>query len=202
MSLLAELLSSRTRAEILRILFGLESREVHLREIVRRSGLTVGTVRDELKKLQRLDLIIVRRDGNRLYYKSNSDHQLFSTLRILVMKTNGLTEILKKGLEGPDITLAFVYGSIAEGKEKAASDVDLFVVGEIGLRGLASKLRGITEEIGREVNPFVINPEEFRRRIETGDHFVTQVLASPKLYIFGGENELEAMGGERMAQIS
>ena len=42
MSVLAELLSSKTRAEILRILFGLTAGEVHLREIMRRSGFSVA----------------------------------------------------------------------------------------------------------------------------------------------------------------
>jgi len=199
MSVLAGLLSSRTRAEILRILFGLELKEVHLREITRRSGLTVRTVRDELRKLQSLDIIAVRRDGNRLYYSAKSDHPLFSTLRTLVLKTNGLTENLKKRLFNPDIKIAFVYGSVVGGKENASSDVDLFVIGTLKLRMLTSILSGLTEEIGREINPFLINPEEFRKRLLNGDHFLGRLLASPKLFIIGGEDELEAMGRERLA---
>jgi len=193
-SILAELLSSRTRAEVLRILFGLEMPEIHIREITRRSGVTVRSVQGELKRLQRLELIIVRRDGNRLYYKANTNHPLFSTLRSLVLKTIGLADALARRLTSPDIRLAFVFGSIAEGKEKTDSDVDLFVVGNIGLRALSAKFQDITEEIGREVNPFVINVEEFRRRLNSNDHFLTRVMAAPKLFIIGGENELKAMG--------
>jgi DNA-binding MarR family transcriptional regulator len=55
MNILAEILSSRIRAEIFRILFGLSEKPLHMREIERRSGFTTGTVQQELKKLLRLD---------------------------------------------------------------------------------------------------------------------------------------------------
>ena len=66
MTVLAEMLSSKVRAEIFRLLFGLRERELHVREIERRSGLSVGTVRQELQKLVRMELVSARRDGNRL----------------------------------------------------------------------------------------------------------------------------------------
>lgn len=197
MSILAELLSSKTRAEVLRVLFGLSSGEVHLREIMRRSGFSINTIQRELGKLERLDLVSVRRNGNRVYYAANAHHPLYSTLRILVLKTNGLAEILRVRLKDPDINVAFIYGSIAESKEKAASDVDLFVIGSVKLRTLVSKMAGLAEEISREINPFLIKPEDYRNRLATNDHFVTQVLASPRIFVIGGEDELEAMGRER-----
>ena len=200
MSMLPELLSSRTRAEVLRILFGLELKEVHLREITRRSGFSVGTIQTELKKLRKLDLISVRRDGNRLYYRANAEHPLFSILRDLVMKTIGLAEILKKRLDDPAIKAAFVYGSVAEGREKGNSNIDLFIIGGLNLRTASSKLAGVTNEIGREVNPFIISEDEFRARLAKKDHFVSRVMESAKIYIVGGEHELAAMGSERLAE--
>jgi predicted nucleotidyltransferase len=188
--MLPELLSSRTRAEVLRILFGLELKEVHLREITRRSGFSVGTIQNELKKLRKLDLIAVRRDGNRLYFRANPEHPLFSILRNLVMKTNGLAEILKKRLHDPAIKAAFVYGSVAEGKEKGNSDIDLFIIGGLNLRTAAAKLAGVVNEIRREVNPFIINEDEFRARIARKDHFVSRVMESPKIFVVGDESEL------------
>ena len=198
MSVLSKLLSSRTRAEVLRVLFGLNPKEVHLREIVRRSRMTIGTIQDELKKLNSLDLISVRRDGNRLYYRANTDHPLYSILRQLVLKTDGLAEGLRKRLLGQGVDAAFIYGSIAKGEESAGSDLDLFIVGSITLRALTPKLSGLAEEIGREINPFVITAEELRGRLAQNDHFVGQVWAAPKLFVIGDNNELGAMGGKRL----
>lgn len=198
MSVLSKLLSSRTRAEVLKVLFGLNPKEIHLREITRRSKLTIGTVQDEMKKLKSLDLISIRRDGNRLYYRANRDHPLFSILCQLVLKTDGLAEGLRERLLGQGVDAAFVYGSIAKGEETAGSDLDLFIVGSITLRALTPKLSGLAEEIGREINPFAITVEELRNRLAHNDHFVGQVWAAPKLFIIGDENELGTMGGKRL----
>ena len=62
MSPLSETLSSKVRAEIFRILFGLGEEEVHMRELERRSGFTIGTIQTELKKLLGLDLVKIRKD--------------------------------------------------------------------------------------------------------------------------------------------
>lgn len=167
---------------------------MHLREIVRRSGMAVGTMRSELKKLHRLDLVSLRRDGNRLYCSANRAHPLYRELHGLVLKTSGLAEILGRRLEGSGIQVAFVHGSIAEGQEKAGSDVDLFVVGTTGLRNLTAKLSGVAEEVGREVNPFLVSPEEYRRRFKGKDHFLMRVLAAPKLFVVGDDVGLEAVG--------
>jgi len=199
MSVLAEILSSRTRAEIFRLLFGLGGLELHLREIVRRSGLSVGTVRGELRRLERLDLVVSRRDGNRLYYRANPRHPLYGDIRALVLKTSGLADVLRPRLETEKIEVAFVFGSVAEGREKAGSDVDLFIIGEIGLRAASGRLSGAAEQLGREVNPVVMRPEEFLRRRKRRDHFLAGVLASPKLFLVGSADELDAMGGERLA---
>jgi predicted nucleotidyltransferase len=97
-------------------------------------------------------------------------------------------------LKHPAIRLAFVFGSVARGEEKGGSDVDLMVIGGLGLRELAGLLSGVPERIGRSVNPHVLSVAEFRKRIAEGEHLVTQILASPKLFVIGSENELGAVG--------
>jgi len=86
MALLSEILSSKVRAEIFRLLYGLSPKELHVREIERQTGFTIGTVRQELQKLVRIKLLTTRKDGNRLYYSANSEHPLFPDIRNLVSK--------------------------------------------------------------------------------------------------------------------
>ena len=54
---LADLLSSKVKAEVLRLLFGVRDERLHLRELARRAGLAVGTMRQELNRLIRLFII-------------------------------------------------------------------------------------------------------------------------------------------------
>mgnify|MGYP001001407255 CR=1 FL=1 len=67
---LVDIVSSRVKAEILRLLFGLRQPELHLRELARQSGLSLGTVQQELRRLTRVGVVSARRDGNRVYYRA------------------------------------------------------------------------------------------------------------------------------------
>jgi predicted nucleotidyltransferase len=192
MSLLAEILSSKVRAEIFRALFGLNTSELHLRELERYTGCAVGTVQTEMKKLTRLDLVIKRRDGNRLYYRANREHPLYPEIRGMVVKTIGVVDVLREALEKcPEIVIAFVFGSVAAKQEKASSDIDLMVIGSVGLRKVTGILTEKAAMVNREINPHVIEVAEFARRRAEKEHFVMQVLNLPKLFIIGSENELE-----------
>lgn len=191
---LSEILSSRARTEIFRLLFSGTGDELHVREIQRRSGLTDGTIRQELRKLVRLDLISGRRDSNRIYYRANTANPLFPDIRSLVVKTVGLVDVLRAALQDGRIGMAFVFGSIARSETKSHSDVDLMVIGSIGLRSLSGLLSGVSQQIGREINPHVLSAAEFKKRIREKEHFLTQVMESPKIFVIGNRDELDAMG--------
>jgi uncharacterized protein len=195
MNTLSKILTSRVRAEIFRLLFGLVEKELHLRELERRSGLAAETLRRDLQKLIKLDLVKARQDGNRLYYHANKEHPIYPQIHLIVLKTAGLVEVLQRVLERDGVRMAFIFGSVASGTEKAASDIDLMVIGDIGLRKLTGWLGEISQDIGREINPYLMKPAEFQRRKEEQDHFLSQVLAAPKLFVIGREDDLTAMGG-------
>ena len=184
----------RVRAEVLRLLFAEAGRECHLRELARLSQLALGTVQAEVRQLAAAELILARRDGNRLYYRANASHPVFPELQGLARKTTGLREPLAKALAGLEgIDLALVFGSQAGGTAGAASDVDLLVVGDVGLRALAPRLRPVAEALGREINPHVLSARTFSTRARSGDAFVASVLAGPKLWIQGGADELGSL---------
>jgi len=166
-----------------------------MRELERRTNCAIGTIQTELKKLLRLGLVSSRRDGNRLYYRANREHPLYPELRGLVLKTVGLVDVLQSALaEAEGIQVAFVFGSFARQEEGAGSDIDLMVIGRLGLRQLTSLLAGVAAQVGREINPHVMDDDEFVRRRTEGEHFVTQVMASPRLFIRGDEHELDNLG--------
>ncbi len=195
MNILAEILSSGVRAEVLRLLFGHDPAELHLRDIVRGSGFSVGSVQSEMKKLSRLDLVLQRRDGNRLYFRANAAHPLYADLRGLVQKTVGLVEMLRTALVGcAGIRLAFVFGSVAAQGENSRSDIDLMVIGAVSPREISRLLREPADRVAREINPYVIAVEEFNRRRGEGDHFIATVLESPRLYILGADSDLAELG--------
>jgi uncharacterized protein len=198
MNTLAQLFCSRVRAEVFRLLFGASPSSLHLREIQRRAGLSLGTVRQDVEKLAALGVVLRRKDGNRVYYAANQSYPLFTEIRGLVLKTCGLADMLGAALKkekGKGVYCAFVFGSIAQGTATPQSDVDLMVIGDIGLRKLAGLLAGVGNQLGREINPHVLGAGEFSKRLKTREHFVASVMASPRIWIMGSEDDLKAMGG-------
>lgn len=188
---LIEQLFPKARAEILRLLFSDPGRSLHLRELARLSGLAVGTIQREVAHLRETGLVRQQRDGNRLYFSANVENPILSELRGIVLKTTGLRGQIEDALQGLEgIKLAFVYGSFAKGEARPASDVDLMVIGEIGLRKLAPRLRGVVETMGREINPHVIGEATYREKLADGDAYITHVIKEPKLWIIGNDNEL------------
>jgi len=187
MNILAEILSSRVRAEIFRHLFSLDPVELHLREMVRASGCSVGTMQTEMKKLTRLDLVLNRRDGNRLYYRANYDHSLYPEIRGLVVKSVGLVDILRKALvRFPEIEVAFVLGSNETHGQKV-SDIDLVIIGAVGLHEVSGVLADVATLISREINPYVIGIEEFVRLRGELDYYITRALSFSRLFLIGSE---------------
>jgi len=191
--MLTEILSSRTRAEIFRLLFGASGGALHTREIQRRAGSSVGAVQQELQKLRRLGIVDAHKDGNRVAYTANRSHPLYPEIHRLVLKTSGLADVLRTALTHPKIEWAFVFGSIARSEETAESDVDLLVIGDIGLRAVANLLSGLAEQIGREINPHVLRRAEFVKRKGEKEAFLMRVLAAPKLFVVGDPHDFETM---------
>lgn len=190
MNRLAEIVGSKIRADVFRLLFTGTDTELHIREIQRRTGFNDRAIRQELTKMARLDLVVPRRDGNRLYYSANRQSPLFPDIRNLTLKTIGLVDVLASALQSKQIYVAFVFGSLARGTEKGTSDVDLMVIGSLGMRGVSALLSGVTERIGREINPHVLSASDFQRKARTGDHFVASVLKDTRVFIKGDEREL------------
>ena len=184
----------QVRAELLRLLFADPARELHVRALERQSGLSVKTVQDELAKLAGADLVTSRRDGNRRYYRVNASHPVFPDLQQLVLKTAGLRDVLAEALRGAKgVKVAFVFGSLAGGAGKAASDIDFMVIGDAGLRTLAPRLRKAGARLGREVNPVTMTVAEFVKN-RKNNAFLVDVLAKEKLFVKGGPDELDRLG--------
>jgi len=199
MSLLASMLSSKLRAEIFRIFFGIEDKEIHLREIERRSHFSIGSVRQETNKLVGLKLLIKRKDGNRTYFRANKNHPIYLDIHNIVLKTSGLPDLLRKHLYIPEVHFAFIFGSIASGTENEKSDIDLFVIGALGLRKISTLLKEPKTLVNREINSVVMSQNEFLQKLNSNDHFVNQVMESAKIMLIGAEYDLERLGEERLA---
>jgi predicted nucleotidyltransferase len=195
-SVLSKILFGQTRRSVLALLFGHVDEQFYLREIARRGGTGIGATQRELGQLTEAELISRVRRGHQIYYQANRKNPIFSELKSILVKTSGIRDILLEGLTSLEdrIKLAFVFGSIARGEERASSDVDLMVVGEVSFTDVVSALGQIEAKLGREVNPTVYGPREFGEKFASKNHFLSTIAKEKKLFVIGDEREFRRLG--------
>ena len=79
---------------------------------------------------------------------------MFRELHGLIVKTVGLVEPLRQALaaKADHIDAGFVYGSVAKGTDRTASDIDLMVVSDsLGYEDLFEALQSAEAALGRSV---------------------------------------------------
>ena len=184
------LIGSKGKVALLSALLDGKQRRVHIRELARNSGLSAPSLMREAKSLVRIGLLREERDGNRVDYLANVDSPLYASLSELVSRTTGPECALRESFAESDNDVVFIYGSRAKGNERTDSDYDVFVIGREGLRKTAARAGEVANRIGVEVNPYVVATEEFKQRLLAGDHFLSEVMASPKIFLKGDEDEL------------
>jgi predicted nucleotidyltransferase len=103
----------------------------------------------------------------------------------------GLVDLLRETLApmAAGIECAFVYGSIATGREQPDSDVDLMVIGKVQRMDLSQPLQQAGLTLGREVNLTLYAPAEFTAKRK--QHFLAAVLDKPKLFVVGTARDLD-----------
>ncbi|MHB8895240.1 MAG: nucleotidyltransferase domain-containing protein [Candidatus Geothermincolia bacterium] len=194
-------LFGKTRRAILTLLFVGPQEAYYVREIIRTIG-NQGAVQRELANLTSAGIIERFQQGNQVYYQANKASPVFPEIRSLMVKTCGVAHLLREALSplGAKIKAAWIYGSFASGEQGPESDIDLMIVGSLRLADAVAAVQDAQDTLGREVNPFVFSSAEFRRKLESGHHFVNAVADGPKLMVVGDESDFGRLGKERLAK--
>jgi DNA-binding transcriptional ArsR family regulator len=171
----------------------------YLSDLARHLGVHHATLQRELTRLTKAEILLSKRDGNRAYYRANSGSPIFPDLRSLLAKTAGLVDELRDALLpfATSIKVAFVYGSIPRGAESSESDVDLMIVGSVGLKALAPSLGEAERRLRRPVNASVYSEKEFAERLNANGSFLRNVLSKEKLFVLGAQDELDRLAQGR-----
>jgi predicted nucleotidyltransferase len=190
---LADALFTGTQQRVLGLLFGQPVRSFYATELIGLAGGGSGAVQRELARLARSGLVTVRPVGNQKHYQANLNSPLFTELCGIMQKTVALAEPLREALQplASQIRAAFVYGSVAKRQDSAASDIDLMVVSDaVSYGDVFATLEAASARLGRAVNPTILSGKDLAKRVKDDSAFVKRVLAQPKIWLIGGEDDL------------
>lgn len=189
--MLQALFSSRVRVKLLTHFFSRPGERFYARELARSLGEHYNAIWEELGNLAQAGLLLSESAAGARYYRLNPAFPLYPELKRMILKTTGLGETLRASLgQLGTVEAAFVYGSVASGKEDAFSDLDLMLIGDINLPKLARVVSQLEKQTGRAINYIVFTAEELRQRLADGDPFIENVLASPRVVLLGDEDGL------------
>ena len=192
---LADALFSTTQQRVLALLFGQPQRSFYATELITLAEGGSGAVQRELARLERSGLVTAKRLGNQKHYQANPASPIFAELHSIALKTVALAEPLRAALAplARRVRAAFVYGSVAKRQDTATSDIDLMIVSDkLVYAEVFAALEDVTVRIGRTVNPTIYTMKEMSKRIKQDNAFIKRVLAQPKLWLIGNEDDVLA----------
>jgi len=202
MKSLAHHLLGQTRSAVLGTLLLRPEASLHVRELARITGSSPGSLHRELAALAALGLLKREEVGRQVHYRADRDSPVYTELAGLLRKTAGLADVLRAALAPliDSIALAFVYGSMASGSARAASDVDVMVLGDASFTSLVAALAPTQDLLAREVNVTPMQPDDFADKLRLRDGFAVNVMQREKIWLIGNDDDLAKLVEDRAAQ--
>ena len=192
---LSDALFTTTQQRVLGCLFGRPDRGFTISELKLLTGAGSGAVQREVARLAGSGLLALEQVGNQKHYRANPDCPIHDELVAIVRKTFGLAEPLREALAplADRIQAAFVYGSVAKRSDTTSSDIDLMLISDsLTYAEAMTALHDVSGQLGREINPTIYRVDEWRSRVQSGNSFVTRVLAQPRIDLMGSADGLGA----------
>jgi len=190
---LAGALFSNVQQRLLALIFGHPDRSFYTGQIVKTLRSGTGAVARELARLEQSGLVLAEKIGNQKHYRANRKAPIFQELQSIIRKTVGLHDPLREALLpfSDRIKAAFVYGSVAKGKDTAHSDIDLMVIGDdLTYSDIFAALQEVEKTLDRPINPNIMDIPGWKKRQSSKNAFVTAIDSAPKIFLIGSEEDL------------
>ena len=164
----------------------------YLSDLARYLRVTPSSLQRELQSLVGAGILERRQEGRQVYYRPDPNCPILAELQSILVKTSGLVDVLRQTLQ-PFVQLidcSFIFGSIARSEELSDSDIDLIIIGRLGLSDLASAFNQAEKRLGRPINPILYTPDEWAQKRQEGHPFLQEVLGDNKLFVIGPQYDL------------
>jgi|ERR1700680_3178894 len=183
-------LRSKARRKLLAFYFTNPAARHHLRDLAQRLKVDPSNLSKELGRLEREGLFRAEVSGRQKYFQLNRAYPLFKEVRGIVAKTIGAVPAIAESLKKINgIDEAYLYGSFARGRQDAASDIDVLVIGTPRGRVLAKAVRKLERQLGREINYTVLAVKEFKSRQSQKNAFLANVWHNKRISLIAPDEK-------------
>lgn len=180
--MLEQIFGSRTRVKLLRLLLTNPKSSYFVRELTRKIGERINSVRRELGNLERIGLLFVEEKGQKKYYKANINHILFPELKSLILKSQlTLERNLARSLKGiGQISYLALTGIFTSAKD---SQTDVLIVGKVNRQKLKRLIARFRKDFNHRIRYTVMSKKEFEYRNNMTDRFIYNIMENKLIVI-------------------
>ena len=166
--MLDSLVTSKTRIKLLLKFFINPETKAYLRELSKEFGESTNSVRLELNRLTKANLLVSQNHGRTILYNANTEHTLFRDIQNIALKYVGIDRIAENMARSlGEVNSAYIIGDYARGMDSGI--IDLLLIGKIN-QGILQQLIKKTEKlINRKIRPMILTEKEFKRLDKTLD---------------------------------
>ena len=166
--MLDSLVTSKTRIKLLLKFFINPETSAYLRELSKEFGESTNSVRLELNRLTKANLLVSQTRGRTVMYNANTEHSFFRDIQNLVLKYVGIDRIAENMVKSlGKVKSAYIIGDYAKGVDSGI--IDLIIIGEIDQEILQQLIEKTEKLINRKIRSMTLTDKECKRLDKTLD---------------------------------
>ena len=160
--MLDSLVTSKTRIKLLLKFFINPETKAYLRELAKEFGESTNSVRLELNRLTKANLLLSKNRGRTILYNANTEHTLFRDIQNIALKYVGIDHIIENMVQSlGEVKAAYIIGDYAKGQDSGI--IDLVLIGEINQAILQQLIEKTEKLINRKIRPMILTKKEFKK---------------------------------------
>jgi len=155
--MLGELITSKTRLRLMIKFFISQANRGYLNGLANEMGESTNSIRKELNHLHGAGYLEKVKSDNKVEYKANTNHPLFSVLRKVVLKHLGLEDMVETVLgRMGHVKKIIIVGDYAKGID--SGKIEVFLIGDsLDMEYIAQLEEKIEKLIKRKVSFYLAN---------------------------------------------
>ena len=166
-----------TRNKVLNYFFLNEKSRVYINELARLIEADPKNVYRILVRLEEEGVLASDFQGKQRYFHANRTNSMYKAYKDVFRQTSGIEVVLRDKMKDiPGLEEAYIFGSYAQQRYGAQSDIDVLLVGTHKALHAQKVLHTIEKHIRREINVVNITPYELNKKKESGDQFIKSIF--------------------------
>ena len=160
--MLESLITSKTRIKLLLKFFINPGTKAYLRELANEFDESTNSVRLELNRLTKANLLLSQNCGRTILYNANTEHAFFRDIQNIALKYVGIDHIIDNMVQSlGEVKAAYIIGDYAEGQDSGI--IDLVLIGVINQAILQQLIEKTEKLINRKIRPMILTKKEFKK---------------------------------------